>query len=97
MQITKATIDKVSRLANLRVDDEPIDKFIREFEETLEYVKILDEIDTRNVEPSYSASEKQNVWREDEIKPSLPLEEVLKNAKKIYKNFFVAEAVKHRK
>lgn len=97
MTITKATIDKVSRLANLKINDEPIDKFIKEFEETLNYVKILEEIDTAQVAPTYTVSDKQNVWRADEVKPSLPIEEVLKNAKRKYKNYFVANAVKGRK
>lgn len=97
MQITKQTIDKISHLANLKIDDSKVDKFLAGFKSTLEYVEILKEIDTKHVEPSYSASNKQNVWREDETKPSLPVEEVLKNAKKRYKNFFVAKAVKRRK
>jgi aspartyl-tRNA(Asn)/glutamyl-tRNA(Gln) amidotransferase subunit C len=96
MQITKATIDKVSRLANLKIDDSHVEKFTKEFESTLEYIEILKEVNTEGIEPSYSASEKTNIWREDIVKPSLPLTEVLKNAKS-YKNYFVADAVKHRK
>jgi aspartyl-tRNA(Asn)/glutamyl-tRNA(Gln) amidotransferase subunit C len=96
VQITKATIDKVSRLSNLKIPESHVEKFTKEFESTLEYVEILKEINTEGVVPSYSASEKINVWREDVVKPSLPLKEVLKNAK-TYKNYFVAEAVKHRK
>lgn len=97
MTITKTTIDKVSRLANLKIDDKSIDKFISEFDSTLDYVRILDEIDTSEVAPTYTVSEKYNVWREDEVRPSLSINEVLKNAKRKYKNYFVAEAVKRRK
>jgi aspartyl-tRNA(Asn)/glutamyl-tRNA(Gln) amidotransferase subunit C len=96
MNITKATIDKVSRLSNLKIPDSHVEKFTKEFESTLEYVEILKEIDTEGVVPSYSASEKTNVWREDVVKPSLPRQEVLKNGK-TYKNYFVAEAVKRKK
>lgn len=97
MKIDKTTILRIARLSNLPVDEAQISTLAAEFQETLDTVKILDEIDTRGVEPSFSASEKKNVWREDEIKPSLPVEEVLKNAKRTYKGYFACDQVKHRK
>ncbi len=97
MKIDKTTILKIARLSNLPVDDEQIPLLISQFQETLDTVKILEEIDTKGVEPSFSASEKKNVWREDKIESSLPVAAVLKNAKRTYKNFFVCDQVKHRK
>jgi aspartyl-tRNA(Asn)/glutamyl-tRNA(Gln) amidotransferase subunit C len=46
-----------SEVENLRGDLENI----------VNYIKQLDELDTENVEPTYSVSENQNIWREDEI------------------------------
>lgn len=97
MRIDKNTILKIARLSNLPVEESQIATLIVEFEETLKTVKILEEIDTKNVAPSFSASEKKNVWREDKIESSLPVEVVLKNAKRKYKNYFVCDQVKHRK
>ncbi len=97
MIIDKTTILKIYRLSNLPVDEANIDLRIKQFQETLDYVKILDEIDTGQVSPSFSASEKTNVWREDTILPSLPRDEAMKNAKKTYRGYFVAKAVKKAK
>ncbi len=97
VKIDKSTILKISHLANLPVDEKNIGLRIKQFQETLDTVKILEEIDTKGVAPSFSASEKQNVWREDEILPSLPRDEALKNAKRKLKGYFMTEAVKRRK
>lgn len=97
MKIDRTTIQKITRLSNLPVDEAQISTLIAEFEETLKTVEILEEIDTKNVAPSFSASEKKNVWREDEVKPSLSKDEALKNAKKTYKGYFVCEQIKRRK
>lgn len=97
MKIDKTTILKIARLSNLPIEDAQIPLLISQFQETLDTVKILEEIDTKGVEPSFSASEKKNIFREDVIRPSLPVGEVLKNAKRKYKNYFVCDQIKHRK
>ena len=97
MLIDKTTILKIARLSNLPLEDAQILELAAQFQETLDTVKILEKIDTKDVEPSFSASEKKNVWREDTILPSLPRDEALKNAKRIYRGYFVTAQVKQRK
>ena len=44
------------------------------------FAEQLNELDTDNVEPTSHVLDMKNIFREDEAKPGLPVEEVLKNA-----------------
>lgn len=54
----------------------------------LEYFEQLNELDTSNVEPLAHPLPRVNVFREDELCPSLPLEDVLANAPDREGNYF---------
>ena len=46
----------------------------------LEYIGLLDELDTSDVPPTSHVIDVSNVFREDEVRPSLPVEKGLSNA-----------------
>jgi len=48
---------------------------------------------TAQVEETSQVTGMENVFREDEIKPSLSQDEVLANAPRKYKGYFVVEAI----
>jgi aspartyl-tRNA(Asn)/glutamyl-tRNA(Gln) amidotransferase subunit C len=48
----------------------------------------LNELDTENVEPLSHPVEGNNIFRDDELKPSVPTEEALKNAPDKDEQFF---------
>jgi aspartyl-tRNA(Asn)/glutamyl-tRNA(Gln) amidotransferase subunit C len=54
--------------------------FVSQFKDILEYVGMLNEVDTENVPPAYLSSTNKNLPREDEIEASTPTEEFLANA-----------------
>jgi aspartyl-tRNA(Asn)/glutamyl-tRNA(Gln) amidotransferase subunit C len=54
----------------------------------LEYAAMLEQIDTSNVSPTAHAVELYNVLRDDEVKPSMEQEKVLKNAPDAEDGFF---------
>lgn len=78
--ISREELLKLAALARLRLDEAEIGKFQHDIAEMLEYVKTLQQVDTSGIEPVSSAPESGNVLREDLVKPSLPVEEALKNA-----------------
>ena len=84
----KIDIDHLAQLANLPLSTEEKKKFEKQLEETLDYVKQLEEIDTKNVEPTSQVTGLENVLREDEAAPSLSQEGALKNAKATHNGFF---------
>ena len=80
MKITKKDVEHVAKLARLRLTEEEKEKFGKQLSEVLEYVEKLNELDTTRIEPTSHVVALKNVMREDEVKPSLPAEEVLRNA-----------------
>lgn len=89
----KIDVTHVAKLANLPLTDEEKKKFEKQLEETLDYVKQLEEIGTKGVEPTSQVTGLENVVREDETRPSLPQEEVLKNSKSTHNGFFKVPAI----
>jgi len=89
----KFDVSLVAKLANLPLTDEEKEKLEKQLEETAAYVEELDEVDTANVEPTSQVTGLENVTREDEITPSLPQEEALKNAKATHNGLFKVKGV----
>ena len=89
----KIDVAHVAKLANLPLSEAEKKKFEKQLGETLEYVSQLNEIDTKGVEPTSQVTGLENVTREDEVKPSLTQEEVLKNAKSTHNGFFKVPAI----
>ncbi|MFS8541018.1 MAG: Asp-tRNA(Asn)/Glu-tRNA(Gln) amidotransferase subunit GatC [Tissierellales bacterium] len=78
--VTRKDVIHIADLAKLDFSEEELEKFADEFSKILEYVSQLREVDTEGIEPTFSISAKIQPLREDVVKPSLPKEEVLKNA-----------------
>jgi len=70
-------IEKVAKLARLELSEDEKRTFEEQLEQILTYMEQLNRLDTTGVEPTSHAIPMVNVFREDEIKPSFPREEVL--------------------
>jgi len=73
----KMDIEKVARLARLELSEEEKVTFGDQLEQILTYMEQLNGLDTAGVEPTSHAIPIYNVFREDEVRPSFPQEEVL--------------------
>lgn len=79
-KLTREDVAKVAHLARLKLTDQELDVFTSQLGQVLEYVDVLNEVDTENIEPMAHAIEVHNVFREDEVQESLPREAALQNA-----------------
>ena len=70
-------IEKVAGLARLELSKEEKETFGNQLEQILTYMEQLNRLDTTGVEPTSHAIPIYNVFRDDEVKPSFPHEEVL--------------------
>lgn len=86
-------VKHIAKLANLRLTDKEVKKFSKQLSETLDYIKILDELDTSKVKPTSQVTGKYNQFREDKIEKSFSQREALSNAKKTHKGYFVVPYV----
>lgn len=89
----KVDINHLAKLANLPLSEKEKKKFEKQLGETLDYVKSLEEIGTKNIEGTSQITGLENVTRQDEASPSLSQDEVLKNAKSTHNGFFKVKAI----
>ncbi len=77
MRITPEVVDRVARLSRLELTDQERTTFASQLSSILEYFARLDRLPTDGVEPTSHAIRVANVFRPDEVTPSLPVEEVV--------------------
>ena len=80
MAITREQVLHVAKLAHLDLTDEEVDKFREQLSAILDAVSKVSELELADVPPTSHPLELVNVWRDDEPRPSLPLDEAFANA-----------------
>ena len=76
----KISIEHLARLARLSVPDDEKKLFANQIDSILNYMDKLNELDTRNIEPTSHVVSLSNVVREDLTKASLDRKDALMNA-----------------
>ncbi|MGD0916152.1 MAG: Asp-tRNA(Asn)/Glu-tRNA(Gln) amidotransferase subunit GatC [Thermodesulfobacteriota bacterium] len=73
----KMNIEKVAKLARLELSEEEKEMFGNHLDQILAHMEQLNRLDTTGVEPTFHVVSIENVFREDEMRPSCKQEEVL--------------------
>lgn len=92
-QFTEETVQRVARLARLKLTPHEIKHFTPQLQQVLHYVAQLDEVDSANVAPMAHAVELSNVFRPDEPRESLPRDAALANAPKTDGKYFLVPPI----
>ena len=93
MKITRDEIVHVAKLARLHLDDAAVELYTKQLGEILTYMDTLNRVDTRGVPPTSHAIVITNAFRDDEVKPSMPVERALTNAPEADDGGFVVPKV----
>jgi aspartyl-tRNA(Asn)/glutamyl-tRNA(Gln) amidotransferase subunit C len=93
MAISRVEVEKVSLLGRLVLSDQELDTLTTQLGRILEYMDLLNEVDTENVEPMAHALDVSDVFREDRVRPGLPREEALTNAPRRDEECYLVPAV----
>lgn len=93
-KLTKDDVLKLAHLSRLKLTDDEIERFRSELSSILDYVRMLDEVDVKGLEPTYQVTGLKNVMRGDEVldyraKPA----DLLRGAPAAYKNQFKVRRV----
>ncbi|MGG4035120.1 Asp-tRNA(Asn)/Glu-tRNA(Gln) amidotransferase subunit GatC [Paenibacillus cisolokensis] len=80
MSITVKDVEHVADLARLELSDQEKALFTEQLNAILKYAEKLGELDTDDVEPTSHVLPLADVMRDDEVRESLPLEAVMRNA-----------------
>jgi len=82
--IDRSEVLKIAELAKLHFDEQGLDIFIEQFQRIFDYIEQLKQVNVEGVEPtshvSLASDFEKHLFREDEVKASLPVEESLANA-----------------
>ncbi len=93
MEITKQEVEKVAELARLELTDVEKAAFTQQLSQILTHVETLKRYDTAGVEPTATVLAQSNVFRPDDISPSLPVERAVANAPESVEGFFVVPKI----
>lgn len=93
MKLSHEEVKHLALLARLGLSEADLERFGEQLSNILENFEILQEVDTTDVPPTSHSIAVENVLREDEAIPSLPVEEVLSNAPESEENQFKVRAV----
>lgn len=88
--VSKDDIRKMSNFSMLKFNDEEMEKLEAKLNESLNRVKILEEVDTENIENLYQINDDIEEFRKDQLEEEYVLsrEEALKNAKEKQYGYF---------
>ena len=87
-KVTEDDVQHVAHLSRLEFTGEETRRFAKDLNTILAYMDKLSELDTNNVEPTSHSLKLKNVFREDEVRPSLENEQALANAPESEGPFF---------
>jgi aspartyl-tRNA(Asn)/glutamyl-tRNA(Gln) amidotransferase subunit C len=80
MSLSRKDVEKIAGLARLELSEDEKILYQEQLSAILAYAERLNELDLQDVPPTASAVPLTNIMREDEVRPSLALEDTLFNA-----------------
>src|SRR5262245_45815355 len=93
MEITKQEVEKVAKLARLELTEVEKTAFTKQLSQILTYVDTLRQYDTADMETTATVVGQVNVFRPDEVRPSLSVEQALANAPESAQGYFVVPKI----
>ena len=93
MKIDKNTILKIAKLTRVKINNNEIAELSNQLSSILDWVEILNEVNTDNIEPLSNVSKSKLYLRKDEKNIENKSNEVLSNAPEKLENYFVVPKV----
>jgi len=78
--LSREEVRHIAKLARLKLTEEEVEKFQQQLSEVLNYMRVLNDVETKDIEPTAQVTGLENVFREDEVSPSLEPQQVLSGA-----------------
>lgn len=88
MSISKKEVEHVALLARLQLSEEEANIYTEQLNSILGWVDKLNQLDVSGIEPTAHVLPIANVFREDKVTTSFPMEKVLANAPDVKDSFF---------
>ena len=93
MKVDNKLIQNLASLSKLDFNESDFQKIKVDLETIFEFVKILEEVNTDNIEPLIYMSDEVNVIRNDKVKTEISKTDALKNAPSKNSDYFKVPTV----
>ncbi len=95
--IDRETILHVANLARLELKDDEVDKLKEDLGNILNYFITLNDVNTDNVTPTFHPFPINNIFREDIVKESFSVDDILSNAPSSATTYFLVPRIVEEK
>ena len=93
MKLNTNTINKIAKLARIRLSEKEADEFLKDINSILDWVDQLNEVNTDNVEPLTNISSSALTKRRDENQDINSSDEILQNSPDKLEGYFAVPKV----
>lgn len=93
MSLSIEEIKKIAQLARIKLTPEEEPRYAATISAVLDYMNILNEVDTSSVEPTFQVTGLEDVVRADEVKESVIVKELMAQMPQTEHNELVVPAV----
>ncbi len=93
MKLTEEQVRKIAHLSRIKVTEKDLFRFSKSITKVLDWVEMLNEVDTDNVEPMFSVNLDRMPMRQDVINDGGKHYDILSNAPEEKHNMFVVPKV----
>jgi aspartyl-tRNA(Asn)/glutamyl-tRNA(Gln) amidotransferase subunit C len=94
MRFDDTMLQRLEKLSMLKIEEEKREEMVQELEKIVEFVEILGELDTENLDPSYSTLSGGTPMRDDTPNENQKIRDIiLENAPQSEEDYFVVPAI----
>lgn len=93
MTIDKSTIEKIAKLARLKISEAESVQMTSDLSVVLNYFDQISQINTNQIEPLVTPTEIPSFFREDQVKSETNVQDILSNAPQKTGNLFTVPPV----
>ena len=88
MAVTKKDVEYIANLARLKLDENEEERLVKDMNQILEYIDLLNEVDTHEIQPLEHVTELATRFRNDVALTPIDHESALKNAPDADSDYF---------
>lgn len=88
MNVSKEELLHIAKLSDLNLRDNEIDEYLKNLDNMLEYVKVIDNADVESIKETIGANDNINVFRKDEVKTFENMEDLINGGASVEQNMY---------
>lgn len=92
-ELSRKDVEHVAHLARLGLTEDEMTRLEGQLNHILDQYAVLAQLDTEHIAPTAQTIEVENILRDDEVRPSLPRDEIMASAPERQGEYFVVPPI----